>query len=136
MKNSDRELALFEDLAVDSKGRIWISGMYDRRDNKDHFLDFVMAAEWTEEGIKPLVEYTDKNSNLKHADKFVMADDRIWMNNLSLYWIDATTEELPSPLPDWMVWLKEFSDEKFGWYFLVFLGQIFLFVIGVTLEYK
>jgi hypothetical protein len=134
--NPDRELAIFNDFAIDARGRIWVSGVYDQRDNKDRHRDFVMAVEWTEEGIKPLVEYTDKNSNLKYADRFVITDDRIWMNNHRLYWIDATTEELPSPLPDWMVWLKDYYDEKFGRYFLVFLGQIFLFVIGVTLEYK
>ncbi len=136
LTNSEREFALFNDLAVDSKGRIWISGMYDRRDDKDHFLDFVMAAEWTDDGIKPIVEYTDKNSNLDSADQFVMTDDRTWMNNLRLYWIDATTEELPSPLPDWVVWLKEFYENHFGWYFLILLGQIALAIIGTSLEYK
>ena len=132
---SDREIGYFKDMTVDSRGRIWIYGVYNENE-KEGFLKFVMVANSNNDPIVPIVEYTDENSNLNFADFFVATNDRIWLGRFDLLWIDTATEELPSPYPDWVVWLKEFHDEKFGWYLLIFLGQIILAVIGTTLEYQ
>jgi hypothetical protein len=83
----------------------------------------------------PVIEYTDENSNLDFSQYFVVTNDRIWLGRFGLTWID-TTEELPSPYPEWVVRAKDFYDNNFGWYLLVFLGQILLAIIGASLEYK
>jgi len=132
---SDRELAYFNDLAVDAQGRIWIYGVYNRRHQKDYFLDFVLVLDWSENEVKPIIEYTEKNSNLDGADFFIVENDRIWLGRFNLLWID-TTEELPAPAPEWVVWMKEFEDENFGWYFPICIGQFILALIGASLEYK
>jgi hypothetical protein len=131
---SDRKIGYFKDMVVDSQGRVWVYGVYDKSE-MESYLEFVSVANPKNDPVVPIIEYTDKNSNLGFVDYFVVTDDRIWLGRFDLTWID-TTKELPSPFPNWMVWMKEFYDDHFGWYFLIILGQIILALIGVSLEYQ
>lgn len=134
MEQSNRSIGYFKDMAVDAQGRIWILGVYNK-DGEHDFLDFVMVAKDEENSIMPVIEYTDKNSNLKYVDFVVTTKERTWLGGSNLFWVDSI-QELPSHLPDWIVWMKQIQDDHFGWYFLVFMGQILLALIGVSLEYK
>jgi streptogramin lyase len=134
LTHPDRKIAYFSDMAVDSQDRIWIYGVYDENE-KENYLRFVSVVDPKNDPVVPVIEYTDENSNLDFSQYFVVTNDRIWLGRFGLTWID-TTEELPSPYPEWVVRAKDFYDNNFGWYLLVFLGQILLAIIGASLEYK
>lgn len=129
---SDRTLRYFTSMGIDPNNRIWVSGVYGPRDENEHYLEFVNVSAWNDGAIEPIVEYTEKNSNLRRADFFIMTKERIWISSSQLYWIDY--EELPSPLPDWTVWLKDLNDEYFGWYLLVAVGQFLLLIVAFIME--
>jgi len=131
---SAQETVFFQDMAVDKQGRIWIFGLSDEG-KKGDFIEFVMASAWNDNSIDPIIIYTEKNTNMRFGGSFTITGNRIWFGQTTLYWIN-TSNELPSPYPEWIVRAKDFYDHNFGWYFLVFLGQILLFFIGKSLEYK
>ncbi len=131
---SAQETVFFQDMAVDKQGRIWIFGLSDEG-KKGDFIEFVMSSTWNDNSIYPIIIYTETNSNMRFGGSFTITGDRIWLGQSNLYWIN-TSDELPSPYPEWVVWAKGYFDQNFAWYFLVFLGQIILALIGVSLEYK
>ncbi len=131
---SAKETVFFHDIAIDKQGRIWIFGLSDEG-KKGDFIEFVMASAWNDNSIDPIIIYTEKNTNMRFGGSFTITGDRIWFGQSNLYWIN-TSDELPSPYPEWVVRAKDFYDQNFGWYFLIFLGQIVLALIGASLEYK
>lgn len=124
--------AHFSNMDVDFYGRIWISGTYEPDDNY-YSLSFLKALSWTENNtIEPIVEYTEKNSNLGDADLFVMTKDRIWISSFGdLYW--ANSDKVPSLLPEWVNWLR--NNDWFGWYALSMIVVLVpLAIINMLLE--
>ncbi|MBI5298132.1 MAG: hypothetical protein HY869_21865 [Chloroflexi bacterium] len=128
----DRILSYLPSMGIDANDRIWVSGVYEPRDEKDRHLEFVNASAWNDGAIEPIVEYTEENSNVRRADFFIMTKERIWISSSQLYWIDY--EELPSPLPDWAVWIKDFHGDYFGQYLLMTVGSFFLLIVAFIME--
>jgi hypothetical protein len=105
LEQSDRALAYFKSMDVDFHGRIWVSGLYESINEENAKVEFVTALSWTNDALEPMVEYTELNSNLNYLDYFVMTRDRVWIAGGDLFWIDS--EQLPSPLPDWIVRVRD-----------------------------
>jgi hypothetical protein len=125
---------IFQDLAVDAKGRVWLLGIRKNKDEKDSLSRFVLVGNWTEGSFVPIVEYTENNSNLDIIDYFIVTNNKIWTTFGSLYWIDTNVDDLPSPMPDWVVWLKDFHDDYFGQYLLMAVGSFFLLIVAFFME--
>ena len=132
LEQSDRTLAFFKNMDIDFYGRIWILGTYEPSDEKEHYLSFLKVLTWANNNtIEPIVEYTDKNSNLDDADLFIMTKDRIWISSGDLYWTNS--DKVPSLLPDWITWL--YNNDWFGWYALsMIVVGIPLIIINMNLE--
>lgn len=133
---SDRYIAYYKDMATDRYGRVWVSGVYRPQSEDDHYLTFVSVFQPGGEDLELIVEYTDKNSNIDNGGQILITEDRVWIEDFSLRWIDIQTERLPSPLPDWIVWGFEMIDENFGWTFVILIAQFALLFLAQSLEYK
>jgi hypothetical protein len=90
---------------VDARGRVWLAG-YSHRGQvwSGPVLDvFEPQPGGT---ARYLVRYTSDNSNAQ--DVFgrplrLGPDGRLWAADGRLVWIDSTAQDLPQPLPDWIV---------------------------------
>ncbi|MFN8402708.1 MAG: hypothetical protein U0V48_04030 [Anaerolineales bacterium] len=127
-------LAFFKDVAVDSLGRVWIAGVYEGIDEETRFLEFVKVVSWSDD-VSEVVEYNENNSNFENISSLtVTSDGRIWASDLNLLWLDATTEQLPAPLPDWVAKLDIYK--YLGFYVAVFLVQMCLLIFAGYLDQK
>ncbi|MBN1438015.1 MAG: hypothetical protein JW929_01290 [Anaerolineales bacterium] len=87
-------------ITVDPRGRIWIYGRYT---TPKVSLGYAAAAYVVHDEFADLVvRYTDSNSNLQKGGIVQGPDGRLWSADSALVSLDATTEDLPAPLPAWI----------------------------------
>lgn len=132
IRSHDGNLSI-RDFVVDRYNRVWLTGSYRTQNRNTNYLNFVTVLDWADDELIPLVEYTDKNSNFKFANQFLLTENRIWIWDFKLFWQDISTEKLAAPVPSW---LDFFSYFNFGYVFIFLLGQLFLLIINFSLEYK
>lgn len=132
---SDRIKGYLRDIAMDNYGRIWVIGIYDNQTKSDRLMNFVSVFQKNGNQLQLLEEYTDNNSNIDYIQQITTTDGRVWLKGRSLYWVDTQTEELPSPLPVWAIWISDGLSGNFGWFWAILAGQLILFLIGLSLEY-
>jgi hypothetical protein len=108
----------YEEIFVDSHGRLWISGSY------PNFMS-VFSPIWKDTAFE-MMRYTEENSNFQGSklQPLVMTSDgRIWTLDRRITSIDTNLEVLPTPLPAW------FADLDWGFIRLYIILAQFLFSI-------
>lgn len=118
--DSAADLFLYDQIAVDARGRVWLTAEQHQLGGPTLFNTPPATAEpvYTKShstvgvyDVTPdnvLVEkwlYTAKNSGLETsrvADLRLEPDGRLWTWNQHLVWMDSTAPTLPTPLPNWV----------------------------------
>jgi hypothetical protein len=118
-QQSDLQDRTFEygHLAVDERGRIWLSATQYRKEGDIIFsgnFEANTVGVFVEENntLQEIRHYTSKNSNLETSQSakiLIGSDNKIWTWNQQLVWMDRNQKELPNPLPEWLVTLTRYE---------------------------
>jgi hypothetical protein len=123
----------YSNIAVDSLGRVWISG-----DRERGRIDYDMVGVYEEGAEDTLVEirhYTSENSSLESGVTHRLLqtlDGRIWSWGGQLVWIQSDKRELPNPAPDWIAVINGREERNFV-LFLMMAMVCFLTLVRVAL---
>jgi hypothetical protein len=116
-------------MLIDPRGRVWIAGYYETADVR--IGETAAAFAINGEKADLVVRYTDKNSNLQDSYIVQGPGGRLWSAGSTLVSLDASAEELPAPLPEWVAGLDDF---KFQWIIIgivLVMEAAYFIVLGI-----